>query len=52
METFIYESQSPTSHFGGTMSGHFTFEYLDGPNKGEEFDMKIDEFQFNLPDGF
>jgi hypothetical protein len=32
------------------MSGHFTFEYLEGPNKGEEFDCQINEFLLRLPD--
>ena len=34
MAPFIYESQCPTHVFGTKMSGHFTFVYQEGPNKG------------------
>ena len=33
------------------MSGHFIFEYLEGPNQGEEFQVNVDPFYLQLPDG-
>ena len=51
MEPFIYESQCPTHHIGTKMSGHFTFVYIEGPEKDQFFDCKIDEFELRLSDG-
>ena len=34
------------------MSGHFTFEYIEGDKKGETFDAKIDEFKMAIPEGY
>lgn len=51
MQPFIYESQCPTFYLGTKMRGHFTFQYLEGPNKGELFNCQIGEFVLRLPEG-
>ena len=31
------------------MKGHFTFKYIEGPNKDQTFDAIVDEFELRLP---
>ncbi|CDW77167.1 UNKNOWN [Stylonychia lemnae] len=50
MEPFIYESCCPTKVLGTIMQGHFTFEVLDGPQKGQEITALIDPFNLRLDD--
>jgi hypothetical protein len=33
------------------MKGHFTFKYIEGPNKDQTFDAIVDEFELRLPEG-
>lgn len=33
------------------MKGYFTFKYLEGPLKNEEFDVQVGEYELRLPDG-
>ena len=48
---FVYESCCPTPVLGTTMSGYFTFKYLEGPNKNTTFKAMIDPFTLMLDEG-
>lgn len=48
MEPFVYESQSVTYNTSTKMSGHFVFEYLEGPHKGKEYKVMVDPFYLKL----
>lgn len=50
-QPFVYESQCPTHILGTKMKGHFTFKYIEGPNKDQTFDAIVDEFELRLPEG-
>ena len=50
-EPFVYESQCPTHVLGTIMKGHFTFKFIEGPQKDEEFDVQVGEFELRLPEG-